>query len=177
MSKKAEMYVNSENYHIIHYIYEKNRTTISERFVLGDKRKSTIIYLTPEKREVVTYYEKKYGIDEWGNDMCKTNIYRESENNKIAELNTDGGVIGGNPMNILETNNFLHLILASIHSSVKTTTYEGKECYYISSNLRKCYFFNNNMHINKDTGLVINTGACEVVYVDGHLDQKMAIFQ
>ena len=28
--------------------------------------------------------------------------------------------------------------LASIHSSIKTTAYERKECYYISSNPKKC---------------------------------------
>ncbi len=174
MSNKAEMYVNSENYHIMHYIYNKDKTIISEQFVLGDKIKSTTIELTPKKRDIVTYYAKKYGIDERGNDMCKTNIYTETENKKIAELNTNHGISGGSPMNWLETYDFLHLILASIHSSIKTTTYEGKECYYISSNPKKCYFFENNMHIDKDTGLVINAGACEVLYVDGHLDRAPA---
>ena len=59
MSNKAEMYVNSENYHIMHYIYNKDKTIISEQFVLGDKIKSTTIELTPEKRDIVTYYAKK----------------------------------------------------------------------------------------------------------------------
>lgn len=174
MSNKAETYVNSENYHIKYYIYNKDKTIISEQFVLGDKIKSTMIVLTPEKREKYAYYAKKYGIDKWGNNMCKTNIYTEIDNKKIAELNTDVGVTGGNPINSLETNNFLHLIKASIHSSIKDTTYEGKECYYISSNPKKCYFFYNNMHINKDTGLVINYGACETIYVDGHIDRDPA---
>ena len=30
------------------------------------------------------------------------------------------------------------------------------------------------MHIDKNTGLVINSGACEVVYVDGHIDRAPA---
>ena len=64
--------------------------------------------------------------------------------------------------------------LASIHSSIKTTTYDGKKCYYISSNPKKYYFFENNIHIDKDTGLVINAGACETIYIDGHIDRAPA---
>lgn len=171
MSNKAEGYINSENYHSIHYIYKKDRTIISENFILGDKIKSTMIDISPEKREVFTYYAKKYGINEWGNDMYKANIYTVSENSKTVELNTDFGIAGSSLQNTLKLDNFIHLILASIHSSIRTTTYEGKECYYISSNPKKCYFFDNNMHIDKNTGLVINSGACEIEYVDGTLDR------
>lgn len=56
MSNKAEMYVNSENYHIMHYIYNKDKTIISEQFVLGDKIKSTMIDISPEKIEKYTCY-------------------------------------------------------------------------------------------------------------------------
>ena len=30
--------------------------------------------------------------------------------------------------------------------------------------------FNNNMHTDKNTGLVINSEACATIYVDDHID-------
>ena len=50
----------------------------------------------------------------------------------------------------------------SLHSSLKNTTFNGEECYYLQSSV---YLF--NMYISKNTGLTVATLAQDVEISEG----------
>ena len=167
ISNKAERAIDSENYHRILYNYNKDSTSITEIWGLEEKRKMIMTNITSEGTKTVTMYANKKGKDEWGNEIYNTNIYTVTENSKTAKLNLDMG-ISVDPQNMVYMENFWQLFLLSIPSSIKSTTYDGEECYYIA-NLQSMYSFADGMYVSKNTGLTISTIGYEVEYSDSGL--------
>lgn len=166
ISSKAEKSINYENYHRVTYSYNKDNTAISEIFSLGDKKKIIITKISKEGTNITTMCATKKSKDENDNEKYSANIYTITENNKIVKQNKDIEIYT-NPQNIFHTENFLELLIVSIPASIKTTTYDGEECYYIS-NFQSLFTFNSTaLYVNKETGLPISTIACELKNSDG----------
>lgn len=166
ISKKAEASINSENYHRTVYSYNKDNTSMAEIFCLGDKKKIVITSISKEGTKVTTMYATKTGADEWGNEKYKVNIYTVSENEKTVRMNREMG-IGVDPQNMFYVESFGELFFASTFASIKTSTYNGEECYYVS-NLQTLFAYpSQGMYVNKETGLLISAIAYEYENSDG----------
>lgn len=166
ISSKAEKNINYENYHRVTYSYNKDNTAISEIFSLGDKKKIILTKISKEGTKVTTMYATKKGKDENENERYNTNIYTITENSKTVKKDKDMG-ISADPQNVFHVENFLELLIVSIPASIKTTTYNGEKCYYVS-NLQSVFTFESTaLYVNKETGLPISAIACEVKNSDG----------
>lgn len=166
LSNKAESNINSTNYHRIMYYYNKDNTAIAEIFALGDKKKIVMTKMSKEGMTINTMYANKTQPDKWGNESYNANSYIITNGNKTALLNHTMG-INADPQNSLYTQNLLELLTASIPTSIKSITYNGEECYYIT-NFNGIYSFaSQGMYINKETGLPISMVAYEYKNSDG----------
>lgn len=115
-------------------------------------------------------YATENGEDKYGNKKFSSNIYTVTENSKIAKINKEMG-ISTEPQNVFHVDNFLELLMVSISASIKTTTYNGEECYYIS-NLQSAFAFESTaLYVNKETGLTISAIAHEVKNSDGSISR------
>ena len=164
LSKKSEAYTNSENYHSIYYIYSKDRISISEVWNLGDKRKSVATDISLDGTTVSSWYGNKIGTDEWGNELYNANIYSSTATDKTAKLDVNSNIFGGISQTLLNvfSEDFHSLLLMSLHSSLKNTTFNGEECYYLQSSV---WLF--NMYISKNTGLTVGTLTQDVEISEG----------
>ena len=93
--------------------------------------------------------------------------------NKTAKLNTNGGISAG-PQNVFKVENFMQRLFIAITSSIKTTTYYGEECYFISTITNMPNFIAQKMYVSKNTGLVIGAEGRELEYADGNLGRWSA---
>jgi len=150
LNKKANQYVNSDNYYEKIIAYTGENMLIHDIYHKGEKTVTIMRRINENETNKITWYRKG----------DKTNIYWDNENQKIAELNSDGG-LQVNIVNYLQVNNFLELLFASITTNIKSVEYNGKECYivtnYFGSNVLMTE--NEGAWIEKNTGLMIkNTG-------------------
>lgn len=161
LSKKAETYVDSTNYHRIAYYYDQGDYTKLEVFSLGDKKKIVKVKETDKGRNVVKMF-----ATEIENDKYQANIYTETEDKKTVNVNTSIG-ISVNPQNMMYTENWWQLFIYSIPASITTKRYNGSECYYIANFQSPYMYCSQGMYISKQTGLPISTIAYEIQYSDG----------
>lgn len=161
LSNKAEKSITNTNYHRITYSYQKDNVTKTEIFSLENKKKIITTTMTDKGRITKKIYATK-NIDSQNKYLI--NIYTETENSKTVELNKNME-ISVEPQNALYTENWIQLFIYSIPSVIKTTTFNGKECYYIA-NFQNPYS-SEGMYINKETGLPISTIAYEYKNPDG----------
>ena len=150
LNKKANKYLNSPNYYEKIIAYNGENMLIHDIYCKGDKTVTIMRRITENETNKITWYKKE----------GKTNIYWDNENQKIAEINSNGG-LQINIVNYLQANNLFELLIASITTNIKSVEYNGKECYIVTN-----YFGPNVLltesegaWIEKDTGLMIkNTG-------------------
>jgi len=150
LNKKANQYVNSDNYYEKIIAYTGENMLIHDIYHKGEKTVTIMRRINENETNKITWYR----------NGDKTNIYWDNENQKIAELNSDGG-LQVNIVNYLQTNNFFELLIASITTNIKSVEYNRKECYivtnYFGPNILRTE--NDGAWIEKDTGLMIkNTG-------------------
>ena len=166
LSSKAEKSITYTNYHKTIYSHEKGNYTKSEIFSLENKKKIVTTIISDEGKKTMTMYGTKTGEDSQGFEQYLINTYIETEDSKTAKLNQNGG-ISVDPQNPLYTENIVQLILQSIPTSIKETTFYNKECYYIS-NFEGVYSPGpEGMYIDKETGLLIGLAAYEYKNPDG----------
>jgi len=167
LSNKAQTTINTSNYHRVTYSYMKDNYIKTEIFNLDDKKKIVQTYVSSNKMETITTYANKIGTDEMGLPIYNTNVYTVSDNKKTIKTNKNI-VISTEPYNILHTANIFELFLLSLNCSVSSTTYNGNECYYLSTNGKYTFSFNSiGTYISKQTGLQESTIAYETKYSDG----------
>ncbi len=120
----------------------------------------------------ITMFAKKCETTNKENDKYIANIYREfkdekdGEFGKIVNLNQEIEIFV-NPQNVTKTENYLQLIIYSMFSSIKNTTFNGQECYYISNFKNVDSKLDEGAYINKSTGLPISSIAYEYKNSDG----------
>ena len=172
LSKNAENTINTSNYHTVTYSYYLEDYSKTEVFSLGDKKKIKTTQRKNKEINKITIFARKNESSSENDKKYIANIYREVKDEKdgkiekVVNLNQEIEIFV-NPQNVTKTENYLQLFVYSILSSVKDTTFNGEECYYIS-NFKSV---NNNLeegiYVNKSTGLPISSIAYEYKNPDG----------
>ena len=147
LQDKFSQYSDSSNYYIKSIATEDNRTIITMEYYSKDNKQ--VVFL---ERNINGETSKISMYD----DGEKTDTFWDNKENKIVQLDSET-MIEINIYNRLETDNNWQTFLGSIFASVKSTNYNGKECYiikgFLSSNLLN--FESAEIYVEKDTGLFV----------------------
>ena len=147
LQDKFSQYSDSSNYYIKSIATEDNGTIITMEYYSKDNKQ--VVFL---ERNINGETSKISMYD----DGEKTDTFWDNKENKIVQLDSET-MIEINIYNRLETDNNWQTFLGSIFASVKSTNYNGKECYiikgFLSSNLLN--FESAEIYVEKDTGLFV----------------------
>lgn len=172
LSKNAENTINTSNYHTVTYSYYLEDYSKTEIFSLGDKKKIITTQRKDNGINKITIFARKNESSSENDKKYIANIYREVKDEKdgkiekVVNLNQEIEIFV-NPQNVTKTENYLQLFVYSILSSVKDTTFNGEECYYISNFKSVNNNLEEGMYVNKSTGLPISSIAYEYKNPDG----------
>lgn len=172
LSKNAENTINTSNYHTVTYSYYLEDYSKTEVFSLGDKKKIITTQRKDNGINKITIFARKNESFSENDKKYIANIYREVKDEKdgkiekVVNLNQEIEIFV-NPQNVTKTENYLQLFVYSILSSVKDTTFNGEECYYISNFKSVNNNLEEGMYVNKLTGLPISSIAYEYKNPDG----------
>ncbi len=172
LSKNAENTINTSNYHTVTYSYYLEDYSKTEVFSLGDKKKIITTQRKDNGVNKITIFARKNESSTENDNKYIANIYREVKDEKdgkiekVVNLNQEIEIFV-NPQNVTKTENYLQLFVYSILSSVKDTTFNGEECYYISNFKSVNNNLDQGMYVNKSTGLPISSIAYEYKNPDG----------
>lgn len=172
LSKNAENTINTSNYHTVTYSYYLEDYSKTEVFSLGDKKKIITTQRKDNGINKITIFARKNESSSENDKKYIANIYREVKDKKdgkiekVVNLNQEIEIFV-NPQNVTKTENYLQLFVYSILSSVKDTTFNGEECYYISNFKSVNNNLEEGMYVNKSTGLPISSIAYEYKNPDG----------
>ena len=146
LQNKISQYVNSTNYYIKSIATVKDGTITMEYY---RKDNNQVVFLERNLNDTIN----KIAIY---NDGEKTDTFTQTPDTKIAQLNS-GTMMSINIYNHLETENNWQTFLGSMLTSVKSTNYNGKDCYIIKGfmSLTSLSFEGAETYIEKDTGLFI----------------------
>ena len=146
LQNKISQYVNSANYYIKSIATVKDGTITMEYY---RKDNNQVVFLERNLNDTIN----KIAIY---NDGEKTDTFTQTPDTKIAQLNS-GTMMSINIYNHLETENNWQTFLGSMLTSVKSTNYNGKDCYIIKGfmSLTSLTFEGAETYIEKDTGLFI----------------------
>ena len=118
-------------------------------------------YYKKDKKEVVFLERNLNGeiskISMYNNGE-RTDTFWDNKESKTAQLDS-GTIMGVNIYNFTETDNKCQTFLGSIFANVKSTNYNGKECYIIKGfpSSLSLTFEGAETYIEKDTGLYLKT--------------------
>ena len=172
LSKNAENTINTSNYHTVTYSYYLEDYSKTEVFSLGDKKKIITTQRKDNGINKITIFARKNESSSENDKKYIANIYREVKDEKdgkiekVVNLNQEIEIFV-NPQNVTKTENYLQLFVYSILSSVKDTTFNGEECYYISNFKSVNNNLEEGMYVNKSTGLPISSISYEYKKPDG----------
>ena len=141
LNEKASKYVDMNNYYIKITNDSGAASTITEYYSKEDNAillLNTTIKSTGESRKLINYYKGE-----------KVNTYIESEEDKIALLDSNGLPNKINIITLDYGDKTWNLFQQAVATSIKNGEYNGKECYVLS--LGK----NSEVYVEKDTGLRI----------------------
>lgn len=165
VADKADETINVNNYHKKVYWYDKDKTSIVDYYGLNDKRKMVRREISDKGTKVVTIYGTKISEDEFGNKQYNCNVYTVDGETKTVELNKTIGM-GIDPQNPIEISkgSTLSLLFMASRVSIKNDTYNGENCFFISTNSSNVAFnfLSNAEFISKNTGLTINSMSYEI---------------
>ena len=141
LNQKISKYIDSDNHYEKIINNSNNTKTVTEYYCKGENAVlflNTTIQSTGETRKLVNYYKGE-----------KTNTYIETEQDKIALLDSNGLPSKIMIINLDYGDNIWNLFQIALATSIKSVEYNGKECYLI--NLGK----NNYYYVEKETGLTL----------------------
>lgn len=150
LSNKANKYASSTNFHMIKYSYDDESYVKYEFWQMENSKK---IELTSFKNDVVTkikIYANK------NQDNYEINSYIDKNGEKTAYSNIQNEYIGTCIDNVFKKDNYFEFIKSAIFSTVKKTTFDGTECYYILNFDRGNGVLSNGIYVDIETGLIIN---------------------
>ena len=121
LQNKFSQYSNSSNYYIKSVSTEKDGTIVTTEYYQKDNKQALFLgkNLNGELSKISMY-----------NNGERTDIFWENEENKTAQLDS-GTTISMDIYNYLETDNNWQTFLGSFTSRIKSTNYNGKDCYLI----------------------------------------------
>lgn len=166
LSKNAEKTIENTNYHQIMYFYNLGEYHKEEVFALGNKKK--MIKTEYTKDDVITTTTFANRIEEKDESSIKAynvNIYNESKNGKKAILDKTIGY-DDELKNEFYTENSWELLKKSMLAKIKTSTFNGEECYVVSNFEGNNIGDKRDMYIDKNTGLPISVMAYELKSID-----------
>lgn len=149
LQNKMANYSNSKNYYTKSVATESNGTVVTMEYYKKDNKEVVFLErnLNGEISKISMY-----------NNGERTDTFWDNKENKIAQLDS-GTVLGVNIYNYTETDNKWQTFLGSITANIKSTNYNGKECFiikgFLSSN--SLTFEGAETYIEKDTGLYVKT--------------------
>lgn len=148
LSKKYEETSGIDNYHSRAYIYNGTNSQVIDTYFKDGKTLTILKSLDNGKSSKIIEYT----------DNAKTNTYMESNNEKIAFLNSETKLKLLNNSDAIYENVKQYFLKNSILSTIKSVKCNGIDCYYISN-------FQNNIipdgeqdygiYIDKKTGLPV----------------------
>ena len=146
LQNKISQYADSVNY------YTKSIATVKDGTI-------TMEYYRKDNNQVVFLERNLNGtINKVAmyNNGEKTDTFTQTPDTKIAQLNS-GTIMSIGIYNHLETENNWQTFLGSMFASVKSTNYNGKDCYIIKGFMSSTSltFEGAETYIEKDTGLFI----------------------
>ena len=146
LQNKISQYVDSVKY------YTKSIATVKDGTI-------TMEYYRKDNNQVVFLERNLNGtINKVAmyNNGEKTDTFTQTPDTKIAQLNS-GTIMSIGIYNHLETENNWQTFLGSMFASVKSTNYNGKDCYIIKGFMSSTSltFEGAETYIEKDTGLFI----------------------
>ena len=146
LQNKISQYADSVNY------YTKSIATVKDGTITMEyyrKDNNQVVFLERDLNGTIN----KIAIY---NDGEKTDTFTQTPDTKIAQLNS-GTIMSIGIYNHLETENNWQTFLGSMFASVKSTNYNGKDCYIIKGfmSLTSLTFEGAETYIEKDTGLFI----------------------
>lgn len=146
LQNKISQYADSVNY------YTKSIATVKDGTI-------TMEYYRKDNNQVVFLERNLNGtINKIAmyNNGEKTDTFTQTPDTKIAQLNS-GTIMSIGIYNHLETENNWQTFLGSMLASVKSTNYNGKDCYIIKGFMSSTSltFEGAETYIEKDTGLFI----------------------
>lgn len=149
LQNKITKYSDKTNYHIKSIAKENNGTIVSMEYYKKDNKQ--VLFLNRNLNGEIT----KISIYDNGERIDR---YTDTEDSKIAQLNS-GELLSINIYNFLETENNWQTFLSSIVARVRTTEYNGKQCYAIQRflSLTSLTSEDGEIYIDKETGLFLKT--------------------
>lgn len=166
LQNKAEEYiVSTDNFHRVVYTYDKDHYQKTEYFKLGDKQKVIQTKLTENGKSIWQAVGKEKIINKYGAEVHIVNIYKEYNGYKEALENKELSM-SADPHTPFHTENWWQLFICSMQASIKTSTYNGEECYYVS-NFGSVGYASDGVYISKKTGLPVSMIAYEYENEDG----------
>ena len=136
LQKLATEYIEStENFHRVIYSYDKDHYQKTEYFKMGDKQRVIQTKLTEDGKEIWQAIGKEKVINKYGMEVNLVNIYKEYNGYKEVVQNKELSMNAEpqSPFFQFDIDNLGRMIICSIKASIKTSTYNGEECYYISN--------------------------------------------
>lgn len=150
LQNKIAKYSNNTNYYTETVTTENDGTIITMKYYKKDNKEALFLERNfNEEISKVSMY----------NNGKRTDIFWEDKENKIAQLDSETTIIGVNIYNFTETDNKWQTFLGSIFANIKSSTYNGKECYIIKGFLSTFSLVSEDTetYIEKDTGLYLKT--------------------
>ncbi len=146
LQNKISQYTNSINYYIKSIATVKDGTITMEYY---RKDNNQVVFLERNLNGTIN----KTAIY---NNGEKTDTFIQTPDTKIAQLDS-GTIMSINIYNHLETENNWQTFIGSMLASVKSTKYNGKDCYIIKDFMSSTSltFEGAETYIEKDTGLFI----------------------
>ena len=146
LQNKISQYADSVNY------YTKSIATVKDGTITMEyyrKDNNQVVFLERNLNDTINKIAMY-------NNGEKTDTFTQTPDTKIAQLNS-GTIMSIGIYNHLETENNWQTFLGSMLASVKSTNYNGKDCYIIKDFMSSTSltFEGAETYIEKDTGLFI----------------------
>lgn len=155
LQNKFSQYSNSSNYYIKSVSTDRDGTIVTTEYYQKDNKQALFLEknLNGELSKISMY-----------NNGERTDIFWENEENKTAQLDS-GTTISMDIYNYLETDNNWQTFLGCLTSRIKSTNYNGKDCYLINGFMSSTSLTSEDaeIYIDKETGLFVKTNESGIV--------------
>lgn len=146
ISNKSLANQDFSNFHIVQYYYYEGSITKMEQFKLNNKNKFSFTMETADGFISQTIYK----------DENSETTYLEKNNQKYVQLNTNlNRELVKN--NVLYSHKLFDILKYSISAHINTTTFRGKECYYLNNLPTFLGGTYERVYMDKSTGLMIGS--------------------
>ena len=155
LQNKFSQYSNSSNYYIKSVSTERDGTIVTTEYYQKDNKQVLFLErnLNGETSKISMY-----------NNGERTDIFWDNKENKTAQLDS-GTTISMDIYNYLETDNNWQTFLGCLTSRIKSTNYNGKDCYLINGFMSSTSLTSEDaeIYIDKETGLFVKTNESGIV--------------